>query len=109
MNKIFECEICLEKFPIDCFEFMPCMHKMCSFCFNSLSKTECPFCKTSIINLKQNNRNHIDLNSHIETLEDETLEREIEKIRENQYDKDYNKSYNFINENKNKKRNKNKK
>jgi hypothetical protein len=96
MNKIFECEICIEKFPIDCFEFMPCMHKMCSFCFNSLSKTECPFCKTSIINL------------NYETVENEIPENYELEEREKEYDKEYYKSYNLINEKKNENKNKKK-
>lgn len=25
---IKECEICINSFPIDCFEFLPCFHKL---------------------------------------------------------------------------------
>ena len=42
-----ECEICLEKFPRDVFQFLPCAHFMCKFCFEKLKKLECPYCKHS--------------------------------------------------------------
>ena len=42
-----ECKICMELFPVDVFQFLPCTHKLCQFCFKNLKKTECPFCKYS--------------------------------------------------------------
>ena len=40
-----ECGICFEKFPADVFKFLPCAHFICSFCYESLVKHECPYCK----------------------------------------------------------------
>lgn len=42
-----ECGICFEKFPADVFKFLPCAHFICSFCYESLVKHECPYCRTS--------------------------------------------------------------
>lgn len=49
-----ECELCLNEFPIDCFEFFSCTHKICLFCYVKMveiNKTQfnelcCPFCRT---------------------------------------------------------------
>ena len=49
-----ECELCLNEFPIDCFEFFSCTHKICLFCYvkmveinkTQLNKLFCPFCRT---------------------------------------------------------------
>lgn len=49
-----ECELCLNQFPIDCFEFFSCTHKICLFCYIKMveiNKTQfnelnCPFCRT---------------------------------------------------------------
>lgn len=43
-----ECEICMEKFPIDCFEFFPCAHKICSFCYHNIKQLKCPYCRLDI-------------------------------------------------------------
>tara|TARA_B100001093_G_C26841279_1_gene1020683 strand:- start:141 stop:437 length:297 start_codon:yes stop_codon:yes gene_type:complete len=43
-----ECEICMEKFPIDCFEFFPCAHKICSFCYRNIKQLKCPYCRLDI-------------------------------------------------------------
>ena len=42
-----ECKICMENFPPDVYQFLPCTHKMCKFCFNKIKKHVCPFCKYS--------------------------------------------------------------
>jgi hypothetical protein len=42
-----ECNICMESFPKDVYQYLPCFHKMCKFCFVSLKKPECPYCKYS--------------------------------------------------------------
>ena len=47
-NNNIECEICLENFPQDCFQYFPCCHKLCHFCYNSLKKWECPYCRYSL-------------------------------------------------------------
>ena len=45
-----ECGICLEKFPNDVMEFMPCFHSVCSFCYKNLKILKCPYCRTSFEN-----------------------------------------------------------
>ena len=45
-----DCGICLEKFPADTMKFMSCCHCICQFCYNSLQKQECPYCRTSFEN-----------------------------------------------------------
>ncbi len=47
-NKIEECEICMENFPLDCFEFFPCTHKLCLFCYNKLKQLQCPYCRINM-------------------------------------------------------------
>ena len=47
-NESSECGVCLEEFPKDCFEFFPCCHKLCNFCYNSIKKKECPYCRFSL-------------------------------------------------------------
>lgn len=42
-----ECKICMESFPSDVFQYLPCAHSLCKFCFINLKKTECPYCKYS--------------------------------------------------------------
>jgi len=44
-DKIEDCEVCMEKFPLDCFEFFPCAHKICFFCYNKLKQLQCPYCR----------------------------------------------------------------
>ena len=45
---MLECEICMEKFPADCFEFFPCSHKTCSFCYFNMKSKKCPYCRYQI-------------------------------------------------------------
>lgn len=40
-----DCEVCMEKFPIDCFEFFPCAHKLCKFCYHNIKQLKCPYCR----------------------------------------------------------------
>ena len=42
-----ECKICMESFPSDVFQYLPCAHSLCKFCFTHLNKMECPYCKYS--------------------------------------------------------------
>lgn len=42
-----ECKICMESFPSDVFQYLPCAHSLCKFCFTDLKKMECPYCKYS--------------------------------------------------------------
>ena len=42
-----ECKICMESFPSDVFQYLPCAHSLCKFCFTHLKKMECPYCKYS--------------------------------------------------------------
>lgn len=43
-----ECEVCMEKFPIDCFEFFPCAHKLCQFCYHNIKQLKCPYCRLDL-------------------------------------------------------------
>lgn len=43
-----ECEICMDKFPIDCFEFFPCAHKLCKFCYHNIKQLKCPYCRLDL-------------------------------------------------------------
>lgn len=43
-----ECEICMDKFPIDCFEFLPCAHKLCQFCYHNIKQLKCPYCRLDL-------------------------------------------------------------
>ena len=43
-----ECEVCMEKFPIDCFEFFPCAHKLCKFCYHNIKQLKCPYCRLDL-------------------------------------------------------------
>ena len=54
-----DCEICMENFPIDCFEFLPCSHKLCHFCYFKLKKFECPYCRLDI-EIKSEEENDLD-------------------------------------------------
>tara|TARA_E500000178_G_C17020549_1_gene755335 strand:+ start:1964 stop:2221 length:258 start_codon:yes stop_codon:yes gene_type:complete len=38
----------MEKFPIDCFKFFPCTHKLCNFCYNNIKELKCPYCRLDI-------------------------------------------------------------
>ena len=42
-----ECKICMESFPYDVFQYLPCAHSLCKCCFTHLKKMECPYCKYS--------------------------------------------------------------
>ena len=42
-----ECKICMESLPSDVFQYLPCAHSLCKFCFTHLKKMECPYCKYS--------------------------------------------------------------
>ena len=42
-----ECKICMDSFPKDVFQYLPCAHSLCKFCFLNLKKPECPYCKYS--------------------------------------------------------------
>ena len=71
--KIVECEVCMEKFPLDCFEFFPCTHKICFFCYNNLKKLQCPYCRINInIDVK------IQKNNSLITIEEEENTDQIE-------------------------------
>mgnify|MGYP002878182284 CR=1 FL=1 len=49
-NCIDECKICMEPIPSDLFQFLPCTHKLCKFCFQMMTKMECPFCRYDFSN-----------------------------------------------------------
>ena len=60
-----ECEICMDTFPIDCFEFLPCAHKLCHFCYYNLKKFECPYCRLTL-EVPSDDENDIDFDPPIE-------------------------------------------
>jgi hypothetical protein len=49
-NCIDECKICMEPIPSDLFQFLPCTDKLCKFCFQTMTKMECPFCRYDFSN-----------------------------------------------------------
>ena len=38
----------MERFPIDCFEFFPCAHKLCQFCYHNIKQLKCPYCRLDL-------------------------------------------------------------
>lgn len=87
---IKECEICINSFPIDCFEFLPCFHKLCVFCYNDIKKSniifKCPFCRIEINNNNISSSNH---NNFINNIQNE-------KEDYDEYYNNYNEEY-YIN------------
>ena len=75
--KIVDCEVCMEKFPIDCFEFFPCAHKVCFFCYNKLKDLQCPYCRINM-NVEVKIRN----SGNLETINEDVYE-EFESDYEN--------------------------
>lgn len=45
---LFECGICMENKKLDCINFLPCIHFICTNCHDKLIKNECPFCRSII-------------------------------------------------------------
>ena len=81
--KIVDCEICLEKFPIDCFEFFPCTHKVCLFCYNKLRDLQCPYCRINMnIQVSIKNNSNV-LNEEDNEYEDNEYEEDNESNYEN--------------------------
>lgn len=50
---LFECGICMESKNIDCINFLPCIHFICTNCYDRLVKNECPFCRNIISEEKE--------------------------------------------------------
>jgi hypothetical protein len=45
---LFECGICMENKTLECINFLPCIHFLCSNCYDKLIKNECPYCRNKI-------------------------------------------------------------
>tara|TARA_B100001758_G_C18193337_1_gene495804 strand:+ start:318 stop:701 length:384 start_codon:yes stop_codon:yes gene_type:complete len=45
---LFECGICMDSKTIECINFLPCIHFICTNCNDRLTKNECPFCRNII-------------------------------------------------------------
>ena len=43
-----ECSICMENKNLENIVFLPCIHFLCSACYNKLKKNECPFCRNQL-------------------------------------------------------------
>jgi hypothetical protein len=43
-----ECSVCFDIKTIDSITFLPCIHFLCSACYNKLKKNECPFCRNQL-------------------------------------------------------------
>ncbi len=43
-----ECYICFDKKSVEKITFLPCIHFLCSQCYEQLKKNECPFCKNKL-------------------------------------------------------------
>ena len=50
---LFECGICMDNKSIDSVNFLPCIHFLCVACFQKLAKNECPFCRNTISQEKE--------------------------------------------------------
>ena len=50
---LFECGICMENKNLDCINFLPCIHFICTNCHDKLIKNECPFCRSIISHEKE--------------------------------------------------------
>lgn len=92
---IKECEICINSFPIDCFEFLPCFHKLCVFCYNDIKNSydsfKCPFCRTEINNIK--NEKEEDYNNYNEEYYINKINKKHKqkyKIKRQNYSEDFN-------------------
>jgi len=47
-NMDLECSICFDTKSVDKITFLPCIHFLCSQCYEQLKKNECPFCKNKL-------------------------------------------------------------
>lgn len=50
---LFECGICMDSKTIECINFLPCIHFICTNCYDKLVKNECPFCRNIISEEKE--------------------------------------------------------
>ena len=50
---LFECGICLDNKSLECIDFLPCIHFVCTECRDKLVKNECPFCRHIISEEKE--------------------------------------------------------
>ncbi len=50
---LFECGICMDSKTIECIDFLPCIHFICTNCHDKLIKNECPFCRKIISEEKE--------------------------------------------------------
>lgn len=47
-NSDLECLVCFESKTIQDISFLPCIHFLCTHCYEKLTKNECPFCRNCI-------------------------------------------------------------
>ena len=47
-NMDLECSICFDTKSVCKITFLPCIHFLCSQCYEQLKKNECPFCKNKL-------------------------------------------------------------
>ncbi len=50
---LFECGICMDNKTLGCINFLPCIHFICTICYDKLIKNECPFCRNIISDEKK--------------------------------------------------------
>lgn len=43
-----ECSVCFDTKTIESITFLPCIHFLCSCCYDKLNKNECPFCRNKL-------------------------------------------------------------
>ena len=43
-----ECLVCFDNKTIESITFLPCIHFLCSTCYDKLKKNECPFCRNQL-------------------------------------------------------------
>lgn len=82
-----ECKICMLSFPNDVFQYLPCTHSLCKFCFSKLKKMECPYCKYSFSDEMSEEQEEY----FLETLElhEEPISRRQRKRRKNRKNKQF--------------------
>lgn len=50
---LFECGICMDNKEVDNITFLPCIHFICTTCYDKLTTNLCPFCRNVISEEKE--------------------------------------------------------
>ena len=82
---LFECGICMENKSIDHINFLPCIHFLCSKCYDKLIKNECPYCR-NVIEIEtdsydEEENEYSDVNFEILVLDESQVRRKKRKYK----------------------------